>query len=79
MSKKDSISCITELAVPILLISGESDMICPVQAAQNWFDNLKAPHKEFVKIKNAAHMVNVEQPNEWNKLVISLTKNAINP
>ena len=78
MSKKDSISCITELAVPILLISGESDMICPVQATQNWFDNLKAPHKEFVKIKNAAHMVNFEQPNEWNKLVISLTKNTIN-
>lgn len=78
MSKKDSISCITELAVPILLISGESDMICPVQATQNWFDNLKAPHKEFVKIKNAAHMVNFEQPNEWNKLVISLTKNTLN-
>lgn len=78
MSKKDSISCITELAVPILLISGESDMICPVQATQNWFDNLKAPHKEFVKIKNAAHMANFEQPNEWNKLVISLTKNTIN-
>ena len=78
MNEKDSISCITELAVPILLISGESDMICPVQATQNWFDNLKAPHKEFIKIKNAAHMVNFEQPNEWNKLVISLTKNTIN-
>lgn len=78
MNEKDSISCITELAVPILLISGEDDMICPVQATQNWFDNLKAPHKEFIKIKNAAHMVNFEQPNEWNKLVISLTKNTIN-
>lgn len=78
MNEKDSISCITELAVPILLISGEDDMICPVQATQNWFDNLKALHKEFIKIKNAAHMVNFEQPNEWNKLVISLTKNTIN-
>lgn len=78
MSKKDSISRITELNVPVLLISGENDMICPVQATQNWFDNLKAPHKEFIKIKNAAHMVNFEQPNEWNKLVINLTKNNIN-
>lgn len=78
MNKKDSISCITELTVPVLLISGEDDMICPIQATQNWFDNLKAPHKEFIKIKNAAHMVNFEQPNEWNKLVISLTKNNIN-
>lgn len=78
MNEKDSISCITELTVPVLLISGEDDMICPIQATQNWFDNLKAPHKEFVKIKNAAHMVNFEQPNEWNKLVISLTKKNIN-
>lgn len=78
MNEKDSISRITELTVPVLLISGEDDMICPVQATQNWFDNLKAPHKEFIKIKNAAHMVNFEQPNEWNKLVISLTKNTIN-
>lgn len=78
MNEKDSISRITELNVPVLLISGEDDMICPVQATQNWFDNLKAPHKEFIKIKNAAHMVNFEQPNEWNKLVINLTKNNIN-
>lgn len=78
MNEKDSISCITKLTVPVLLISGEDDMICPVQATQNWFDNLKAPHKEFIKIKNAAHMVNFEQPNEWNKLVIRLTKNIIN-
>lgn len=28
-------------------------MVCPVEAAQKWFDNLKAPHKEFIKIKNA--------------------------
>lgn len=41
MNKKDSISCITELAVLILLILGESDMICLVQAT----------HKEFIKIK----------------------------
>lgn len=78
MNERDSISCITELTVPVLLISGEDDMICPTQATQNWFDNLKAPQKEFIKIKNAAHMVNFEQPNEWNKLVISLTKNNIN-
>ncbi len=72
MNKKDNISCITELSTPILLISGERDMICPIEATQKWFDNLKAPKKEFIKIKNAAHMVNFEQANEWNKLIINL-------
>lgn len=74
MNKEDSITCITELLVPVLLISGESDMICPVAATQRWFDNLKAPKKDYVKIENAAHMVNFEQPGEWNKLIIDLLK-----
>ena len=69
---QEEISCITELSVPILLISGEDDMICPVSVTQRWFDNLKAPKKEYVIIKNAAHMVNVEQPKQWNKRVIML-------
>lgn len=72
MNQKDSISCITELSVPILLISGEEDMICPVSATQRWFDKLNSPNKEFIIIKNAAHMVNFEQPREWNKQVMNL-------
>ena len=68
----DDISCITELKVPVLLISGENDMVCPVCVTQQWFDNLTAPKKDFVKIKNAAHMVNFEQPQEWNRLVREL-------
>lgn len=72
MNREDSISCITELSFPVLLISGENDMICPVPATQRWFDNLTAPQKRFVKIKNAAHMVNFEQPEEWNKEVIKI-------
>lgn len=74
MNNEDKISCITTLAVPILLISGEDDMVCPVSATQRWFDNLTAPSKEYIKIKNAAHMVNFEQPNEWNNLLISMLK-----
>lgn len=75
MSKKDNISCITELDVPILLISGEEDMVCPVPAAEKWFDNLNAPKKEFVKITNVSHMVNFEQAKGWNKLLINLSIN----
>ena len=78
MNKEDSISRITKLSVPILLISGCEDMVCPVKATQNWFDNLEAPHKNFVTIENAAHMVNFEQPKEWNRLLIDLVKNKDN-
>lgn len=72
MDLNDSISGITELEVPVVLISGEEDMICPVPTAQRWFDSLKAPEKEFYKIANASHMVNFEKSQEWNRIVLSL-------
>ncbi|MCM1115897.1 MAG: alpha/beta hydrolase [Clostridium sp.] len=72
MNKEDKISSITQLDVPILLISGEDDYVCPVPAAKKWFDKLDAPSKRFVIIKNAAHMVNFEQPEEWNNLLIGI-------
>ena len=72
MNTEDKISCITNLDVPILLISGEDDMVCPVAATERWYNNLDAPHKRFVKIKNAAHMVNFEQPEKWNKLLTGI-------
>ena len=72
MDQRDSISCVTELPVPVLLISGEEDMICPVVTAQRWFDRLQAPKKEYVKIKNASYMVDFEQQREWNRLLINL-------
>lgn len=72
MDRKDCISSITELPFPVLLISGEEDMICPAATAQRWFDRLRAPKKDCVIIKNASHMVNFEQPREWNRLLIGL-------
>lgn len=72
MRVEDSISGINELKVPVLLISGEEDMICPVVTARRWFEGLTAPQKEYVIIRNASHMVNFERPEEWNSLLIGL-------
>jgi pimeloyl-ACP methyl ester carboxylesterase len=74
MDLKDSLSGVTEVPFPVLLISGEEDMICPVPTARRWFDRLTAPKKEYVIIKNASHMVNFERPEEWNRLVLSLLR-----
>lgn len=76
IEKTDKISSITSLKVPVLLISGEQDYICPITTAKRWFNNLSAPKKDFVIILNAAHMVNFEKAEEWNKYIINL-KNSI--
>lgn len=70
INSEDRISCITQLDVPVLLISGEFDYVCPVDCTKNWFDSLLAPSKKLVVIKNAAHMVNFEKSDEWNKALM---------
>ena len=72
INSEDRISGITQLDVPVLLISGEYDYVCPAECTKNWFDNLSAPSKKMVVIKNAAHMVNFAKGDEWNKAVIGV-------
>ena len=74
MDETDMITPITELNIPVLIIFGEEDMVCPKPTAKRWFDNLTAPKKEFIEIKNASHMVNFEKPDEWNKAVKDLLR-----
>ncbi|MGN1194155.1 MAG: alpha/beta fold hydrolase [Acutalibacteraceae bacterium] len=69
INSEDRISVITQLDVPVLLISGEFDYVCPVDCTKNRFDNLSAPSKKMVIIKNGAHMVNFEKSDAWNKAV----------
>lgn len=63
---------ISSIDVPIKIIMGEQDYICPVEETKKWYDKLIAPAKDLVIIKNAAHMVNFEQPEIWNREIISL-------
>ncbi len=72
INSEDKITPITEINVPILLISGEQDFVCPVPAVRQWFEKLVAPKKNFVIIKKAAHMVNFEKPSEWNNELIKI-------
>ncbi|MCM1364506.1 MAG: alpha/beta hydrolase [Faecalibacterium sp.] len=74
MKQNDIIPSIKQLDIPIKLIFGEKDYICPIATAEDWFEKLIAPKKDFVIIKNAAHMVNFEQPTEWNNAVRNCTK-----
>ena len=74
IDREDKISSITKLEVPILLISGENDYVCPVQATKHWFRKLSAPIKDYIIIKDASHMVNFEQSDKWNSALINLVK-----
>lgn len=73
----NTVSEIKTLDVPILLIFGEQDYICPVPTAKRWFDNLSAPDKKFIVIPDAAHMVNFEKPDDWNHEIIQICRKKL--
>jgi pimeloyl-ACP methyl ester carboxylesterase len=45
-----------EFKLPFFIFQGEGDILTPVSTAKNYFDRIKAPHKKFVVIKNAGHL-----------------------
>ena len=63
---------VKELEVPVYLTEGRHDQNTPPSIARRWFDQLKAPDKEWVWFEESAHAPIKEQPELWGKTVQSL-------
>ncbi|GHO90534.1 proline iminopeptidase [Reticulibacter mediterranei] len=51
--------------VPFFIFQGETDVVTPTTSAKAYFDELEAPHKEFVLIKQAGHLAAFAQPEQF--------------
>ena len=56
--------------VPTLVIVGRDDPIRPVADAEFMHDRIPGSHLEI--IEDAAHMTNMEQPEEFNRAFLGL-------
>jgi pimeloyl-ACP methyl ester carboxylesterase len=65
--RHDSSSVLRGLSVPALVVVGERDPITPPSDAQRMAAAI--PHAKLVQIANAAHLSNMEHPEEFNKAV----------
>ena len=65
----DLISEVKSLAVPVYLTEGRHDQNTPPVLAQEWFDNLEAPYKEWIWFEESAHSPIKEEPELWGKTV----------
>lgn len=61
----------TEYSFPVIYMAGDMDYNTPGILAQEHFETIHAPYKEFITIKNAGHVVMMDQP---QKFVESLSK-----
>jgi 3-oxoadipate enol-lactonase len=65
--RPDSNPMLSELDRPVLIIHGANDQIIPADEARAM--QSKLPEAELKIIDNAGHLVNIEQPEEFNRSV----------
>ncbi|MGG0187868.1 alpha/beta fold hydrolase [Bacillus rhizoplanae] len=51
--------------LPVFIFQGDTDLVTPTAIAKEFLDEIDAPHKEFVLIKNAGHLAVFAQPDQF--------------
>lgn len=74
--RNDTSKLIANSSLPILIISGEEDMV--INKQQSEYMHELAKNSTLVIINNAGHLSNLEQPDKWNDAVISKFNNESN-
>ena len=61
---------VKKLDVPVYLFQGDHDQNTPTILAKAWFDELKAPYKEYVPFHESAHSPIKEEEELWGKTLV---------
>ena len=54
-----------DFAIPIFFFEGTADQITPTDLAEEYFNEIRAPHKEFVRFEGDHHFVAMNRPDEF--------------
>jgi pimeloyl-ACP methyl ester carboxylesterase len=65
--RPDSTPLLPEIQCPVLIIHGADDQLIPISEAQKM--NQLIPNSRLVIIPDAGHLLNMEQPEKYNKAV----------
>jgi 3-oxoadipate enol-lactonase len=68
----DNTDLLDKISVPTLLIFGEEDKVTHLKAAEKMAGTI--PNAKLVKIENAGHYSNLEQPEAFNQALIDFIK-----
>lgn len=64
---------IDSMQVPVYIFQGKFDYQTPYSVAKDFFDQLKAPEKEFFTFENSAHSPLMEEVEKFNSILQDLT------
>jgi pimeloyl-ACP methyl ester carboxylesterase len=74
-SRTDTTEAVPTIKIPTLILVGENDKLTPPSASQEMHS--KIPESEIHVIPNAAHMSNLENPDEFNKHVLNFLNKVV--
>jgi pimeloyl-ACP methyl ester carboxylesterase len=60
---------IDSMALPVYIFQGKYDYQTPYALAKEFFDQLKAPEKEFYSFENSAHSPMMEEVDKFNRII----------
>jgi pimeloyl-ACP methyl ester carboxylesterase len=65
MLQGDLLSLGTDFSIPMLFFEGTDDLVTPIEAARAYFEQIKAPQKQFVVFEGADHFLPLDRPDEF--------------
>ncbi len=74
-SRTDSTEALSKIKVPTLILVGEHDTLTPSSASQEMHNRI--PSSQIHLISNAAHLSNLENADEFDKLVLNFLGRSV--
>ena len=72
LAATDLVSTVPSLEVPIVLAQGRLDQVAPGEAAQRFYDTVKAPSKRLVWFEKSAHTPQFDEPDKFRGLLLEV-------
>jgi len=63
--------------IPVYFIQGRYDYECPGELAEEYYDALDAPVKDFIWFENSAHDVYYDEPDKFNQELIRIANEVL--
>ena len=77
LARTDLVSTVPSLEVPIVLAQGRHDRVAPGEAAQRFYDSVKAPTKRLVWFERSAHTPQFDEPDNFRRLLLDVKDNCL--
>ena len=68
--REDTTEVLIKTDIPVLILTGDNDLV--ISSKQSEYMHKLAKNSRLVVIKNAGHLSNLEQPQQWNQAVLDM-------